>query len=94
MQIDGVHHDWFEGRAAKCCLLVFIDAATSKLVGLRFEAAETTPGYLKLIKQHLMEYGHPLAYYSDKHSIFRTNRDQDCWFPDTQVQRVLCESCR
>ncbi|WP_158651641.1 helix-turn-helix domain-containing protein, partial [Acinetobacter indicus] len=28
IQIDGSHHDWFEGRAAKCCLLVFIDDAT------------------------------------------------------------------
>ena len=24
VQIDGSHHDWFEGRASKCCLLVFI----------------------------------------------------------------------
>ncbi len=31
VQIDGSHHDWFEGRAPKCCLLVFIDDATSKI---------------------------------------------------------------
>ena len=29
IQIDGFHHDWFEGRALKCCLYVFIDGATS-----------------------------------------------------------------
>ena len=28
VQIDGSHHDWFEGRAPKCCLLVFVDDAT------------------------------------------------------------------
>jgi len=28
IQIDGSCHDWFEGRAAKCCLLVYIDDAT------------------------------------------------------------------
>lgn len=28
IQIDGSHHDWFEGRASKCCLLVYIDDAT------------------------------------------------------------------
>ena len=28
IQIDGSYHDWFEGRAAKCCLLVYIDDAT------------------------------------------------------------------
>ena len=36
IQIDGSPHDWFEGRAPKCCLLVFIDDATSRLVGIRF----------------------------------------------------------
>ena len=42
VQIDGSHHDWFEGRGPKCCLLVFIDDASSKLIGLLFDEAETT----------------------------------------------------
>lgn len=25
IQIDGSHHDWFEGRSDKCCRLVFIE---------------------------------------------------------------------
>ena len=28
VQIDGSPHDWFEGRAEACVLLVFIDDAT------------------------------------------------------------------
>ncbi|HIA9543536.1 TPA: helix-turn-helix domain-containing protein, partial [Klebsiella pneumoniae] len=32
VQIDGSHHDWFEGRAPKCCLLVFMDDATGRLM--------------------------------------------------------------
>ena len=36
IQIDGSHHDWFEGRSDKCCLLVFIDDATGRLMNLRF----------------------------------------------------------
>ena len=28
LQIDGSHHDWFEGRREQCCLLVFVDGAT------------------------------------------------------------------
>ena len=28
VQIDGSHHDWFEGRADKCCLIAFIDDAS------------------------------------------------------------------
>jgi hypothetical protein len=36
IQFDGSYHDWFKGRAAKCCLLVYIDDATGKLLHLRF----------------------------------------------------------
>lgn len=32
VQIDGSHHDWFEGRSPKCCLLVYIDDATGRLI--------------------------------------------------------------
>lgn len=91
VQIDGSPHDWFEGRAAKCCLLVFIDDATSKILGLRFEESETTIGYMRLIKETIERYGRPLAYYNDKHSIFKTTREQSTngIFEDTQLRRAL-----
>jgi len=72
IQIDGSPHDWFEGRAPRCSLIVFIDDATSKLVALQFVHAETTWAYLNTLRQMLTKYGRPLALYSDKHSIFRT----------------------
>lgn len=73
VQIDGSPHDWFEGRGEKCCLLVFIDDATGKLLNLRFEEAETTAGYFRAVKEYVTKYGLPMAFYSDKHSIFRVN---------------------
>ncbi len=93
IQIDGSHHDWFEGRSPKCCLLVFIDDATSKLIGLRFDKSETTLAYMSLIEHHLITYGRPISYYSDKHSIFKTTREQslDRRLQDTQVHRALRE---
>ena len=45
VQIDGSHHDWFEGRGAKCCLIVFIDDATSKIVAMHFSPTESTQAY-------------------------------------------------
>jgi len=93
VQIDGSHHDWFEGRAPECCLLVFIDDATSKIISMRFEPSETTQGYFRCLEHHLKTHGRPLAYYSDKHSIFKTIR-KDCVdgrFTDTQVHRALRE---
>lgn len=73
VQIDGSHHDWFEGRAPKCCLLVFIDDATSRLMHMRFEPAETTMGYFRCVKDYVMIHGRPVAFYSDKHGVFKVN---------------------
>ena len=41
VQIDGSPHDWFEGRAPKCCLLVFVDDATGRIMHLRFGETES-----------------------------------------------------
>ena len=40
IQIDGSHHNWFEDRSPHCCLLVFIDDATGKLMNLRFSESD------------------------------------------------------
>ena len=73
IQIDGSPHDWFEGRAPICCLLVFIDDATSALTDLQFVDVETTLGYMAALERHIGRYGVPAALYSDRHSIFRVN---------------------
>jgi len=73
IQMDGSTHDWFEGRGEKCTLLVFIDDATSKLVGLRFVKAETTQDYFAALGQYILEYGKPRAVYTDKHTVFKVN---------------------
>lgn len=72
IQIDGSLHWWFEDRGPRCSLLVFIDDATSKLVQLRFAPSESTFDYFHAARGYIEEYGKPLAFYSDKHSIFRT----------------------
>lgn len=74
VQIDGSPHDWFEGRAAKCCLIVFIDDATSEILYLRFEEAETTQAYFRGLLFVIETYGLPVSLYSDKHGIFRVNQ--------------------
>ena len=49
VQIDGSPHDWFEGRAEPCTLIVFIDDATSRLLALRLVVAETTRAYMETL---------------------------------------------
>jgi hypothetical protein len=73
IQIDGSPHDWFEGRGPRCTLIVFIDDATSRLTALRFAPAETTRAYLRALRDHVLAHGVPLAFYSDRHGIFRVN---------------------
>lgn len=93
IQIDGSHHDWFEGRASKCCLLVFIDDATSRLMHLRFEPSETTIGYFAGIESYVLTHGCPVAFYSDKDSVFVVNHPDkiDGLKGQTQFQRAMQE---
>jgi hypothetical protein len=74
IQIDGSDHRWFENRADACTLLVFIDDATSRLVQLRFVLSESTDSYLSAVHAYVVAFGCPVAFYSDKHTVFRINR--------------------
>jgi transposase len=73
VQIDGSPHDWFEGRADKCTLLVMVDDATSRLMHMQFVCAETTFNYFGAVRSYINLHGKPRAFYSDKFSVFRVN---------------------
>jgi transposase len=74
VQIDGSPHDWFEGRAPACSLLVFIDDATGKLGQLSFVKSESFFSYAQAARAYFEQHGKPVAFYSDKHGIFRVNQ--------------------
>lgn len=71
VQIDGSPHAWFEDRGPKCNLLAYIDDATGGLMELFFTPAETTFSYFQATRHYFARHGLPVAFYSDKHSIFR-----------------------
>ncbi len=87
VQIDGSPHDWFEGRSPKCCLIAFIDDATSGLMRARFVPVESTRAYLAVLKDYVTESGIPAAIYSDRHSIFTKHDPED--LEPTQFERAL-----
>lgn len=70
IQIDASHHRWFEDRAEKCALIVFIDDSTSKLTSLFFCPVECLEGYFVALRNHILKYGRPISLYSDRHAIF------------------------
>lgn len=74
VQLDGSDHDWFEGRGPRCVLLVFIDDATSRILYARFVTVEDTLNLMAAAKEYLVINGRPIAWYVDKDSIYKINR--------------------
>ena len=92
VQIDGCEHPWFEDRGPQCVVLVYVDDATSRLMIARFTGVESTFSYYEATRQYLERYGKPLAFYSDKASIFRVNlKHATRGDGHTQFGRVLYE---
>jgi transposase len=73
IQIDGSDHEWFEARAERCTLLVYIDDASGRLMHLHFCEAESTFAYFAATRRYLELHGKPVAFYSDKATVFRVN---------------------
>lgn len=92
VQIDGSEHRWFEDRGPPCSLLVFVDDATGKLMQLRFVRSESAFSYFEALALYLKHHGAPVAFYSDKHSVFRVaKKDAKAGQGMTQFGRALCE---
>jgi hypothetical protein len=75
VQIDGSEHAWFEDRAPKCTLLVYVDDPTSRLLQLHFTPSESTFSYFEATRAYLEQHGKPVSFYSDKASVFRVNHE-------------------
>ena len=100
VQWDTSEHDWLEGRGEQLYLIAMIDDATSRLLA-RFVRHDSTEENMKLLWSYLEKFGRPLAFYTDKASLFQTaekrKRDepgveQDAVeMPPTQIARALRE---
>lgn len=74
LQIDASPHDWLEGRGPSLTLIGAKDDATG-YVWARFEEAETTWGYMDLMRGIFITHGLPLSLYSDCHTIFHSTKE-------------------
>jgi len=70
VQLDGSHHDWFEGRRGKCVLMVMVDDATSRVWAQFFEE-ETTHASYDMLAGWGKKHGLPQSLYVDRDSIYR-----------------------
>ena len=100
VQWDTSDHDWLEGRGPRIYLIAMIDDATSRLYA-RFVESDSTEENMRTLWGYLERYGRPLAFYTDRASLFRvsikTKRDQQRAGRDqpelapTQIERALRE---
>ena len=88
IQLDGSPHAWFENRAPSCTLVAFIDDATSNIMDGEFVDYEGTWTLFEAGEHYLLTHGKPLAFYVDKHSTFKINRQATVEeeLKDTQAQ--------
>jgi molybdenum-dependent DNA-binding transcriptional regulator ModE len=74
VQMDGSHHDWFEGRRAWAVLMVMIDDATGRIEA-RFFEEETLAAAQTMFGDYARKHGFPQAIYVDRASIYRSDRE-------------------
>jgi hypothetical protein len=90
VQMDGSEHKWLEDRyAGPLELLAMIDDATSR-VHARFYTSESTLNYMDLTQRYLLAEGRPVAFYVDRHGIFRAENALD-QPQETQFSRACRE---
>ena len=70
VQLDGSHHDWFEGRRERCVLMVMVDDATNRVWAQFFEE-ETTHASYDMLAGWTRRQGLPQSLYVDRDSIYR-----------------------
>jgi transposase len=73
VQMDGSHHEWFEGRGPKSCLLSMVDDATGVTMVVMAEE-ETTEAAMRVLKEWIMTYGIPMALYTDRKNVYIVDR--------------------
>lgn len=71
VQIDGSHHDWFEGRGPFCVFMGYIDDATGTVYG-RFYDHEGVMPAMDSMKRYIQLYGIPKSVYLDKHTTYKS----------------------
>jgi len=93
IQMDGSHHDWFEGRGPKCVLMGYIDDATGRPYG-RFYSHEGAIPALDSFKRYLLRYGIPQSVYIDRHSTYKSTQKQFSLEEELENKRPLTQFSR
>lgn len=96
VQMDGSHHDWFEGRGPKSVFMGYIDDATGTVSGRFYDYEGTLPA-MDSFNRYIKRYGIPQSVYLDKHTTYKATTKQSIQDeledkkPMSQFERSLAE---
>ena len=96
IQMDGSHHDWFEGRGPKLVLMAYIDDATNNVYAGFYDYEGTLPA-MDSFKGYVGHYGMPQSIYLDRHSTYKSTAkptiedELDNRMPMSQFERSMEE---
>lgn len=97
--IDASPHTWFF-NGIECSLHGAVDDATGEILALFFAPTECLEGYFRVMHTVITNNGVPLSVYSDKHTIFRSPKNDKLSIDeqlngktvkDTQFGRAMAE---
>ncbi len=79
-----MHPARLHSLSGHCCAMPCqaVDDDTSMLMELRFAQSESTFSYFEALESYLLKQGRPVAFYSDKKTVFRVPK------PDKQMRRM------
>jgi hypothetical protein len=96
VQMDGSHHEWFEGRGPWCVLMGYIDDATGKVFGRFYEYEGTIPA-MDSFKRYIQKHGLPMSVYVDRHTTYKSTAkpsiedELNNTMPLSEFERALIE---
>ena len=71
LQMDGSHHNWFEGRGPEVVLMAYVDDATNNVYAKFYDYEGTFPA-MDSFKNYAKQYGIPHSLYVDMHSTYKS----------------------
>lgn len=81
VQWDTSEHDWLEGRGERIYLIAMIDDASSRMYA-RLVRCDSTEENMRVLWRYLELYGRPVAFYTDKASLFRRRTSAGATSPE------------
>jgi hypothetical protein len=77
IQHDASYHIWAPDAGVKWCLITSLDDYSRFMLYAKLVEKESSWDHIQALQSTVIQYGTPLAYYTDCHSIFRYVRGRD-----------------